>query len=265
MIPPNLIIHLRVSPDSINEDGRIYYKGGSFPNDALFDYKPLIPSEPSPFVETDHEVMAEKGEPQGIMGNSTESNASFLQNEDSQVSETKFVASPLRCWWDCNQFDGTIYRLPIHFNPDKTYSSIGSFCSPSCALAYNYSHTKDSFSTWKRCEYINTMYSDSDGMQPGEPIRCAPPRETLTDFGGSMSVDEFRNTSKHVCISYPPIRLVKPITTVINDVPKIPSMQIAVDTTRIELAERDVESKRTKEDHKNPVTLDAFMSNFTVH
>jgi hypothetical protein len=74
----------------------------------------------------------------------------------------------------------------------KVFKTCGSFCNWSCAKAYgrdtlSKTESFDRGALWllkKRCNASHDLTS---------PIRAAPPRQLLKEFGGTMSREEFRD------------------------------------------------------------------------
>jgi hypothetical protein len=106
----------------------------------------------------------------------------------------------LACWW-CTE---SLPHLPcIHF-PIKYYQqfdkfdTIGNFCSWECAKAYG----KDLKSPrWgEYLSFLTMMHRRALGRH--ENFFPAPRREALKKFGGTLTIEEFRNCSGKTC---PPI------------------------------------------------------------
>lgn len=128
-------------------------------------------------------------------------------------------ADALWCWHDCHPFTGRPFRMP--WSKDRktgTYSVLGYFCSPACARAYN--------NNWGRCsagksrrdtliielavKYYGYSYrSKKNGTAPAYSLfPCAPDKLLLKEFGGPLSIEEFRaytrsDCEKHLSLEYP--------------------------------------------------------------
>lgn len=110
----------------------------------------------------------------------------------------------VRCHWCCHQFVGAPVSLPARlcsYTPHqgqggegvvRRWEVSGCFCSVNCAAAYNFAENGDSDSMWETYALLNRMHEPalSDRILP------APPREALMDFGGYLSIDEFRALSQ---------------------------------------------------------------------
>ena len=98
------------------------------------------------------------------------------------------------CWWCCHSFDGEPLTMPCRYDErrNKFYTS-GNYCSWSCIK----SHAIDKFGDCRGgivCGNIimmrRRMYSQSGS------VKCAPDRFKLKEFGGSMTIEEFRGNYK---------------------------------------------------------------------
>ena len=104
------------------------------------------------------------------------------------------------CWHCCHQYEGNGFRLPRIFDPtDNIFHVYGWFCSANCAKAYILEH-----STFDRGYQMNIfvrMLRDVYGIDTS--INEAPPRMSLTMFGGPFDIESFR-TQKNVCLLVTP-------------------------------------------------------------
>jgi hypothetical protein len=109
-----------------------------------------------------------------------------------------------RCWWCHHTFDNEPIQLPEDCI-GKTFSCIGNFCSFPCVKAYNLNiHDTN---VQKRDTLINILYYNMYNVIT--PILPAPHWTTLNEYGGILSIEEFRKASKNYEKSYivlkPPI------------------------------------------------------------
>ena len=104
------------------------------------------------------------------------------------------------CWHCCHSFEGAGMRLPRIFDPsEKVYHVYGWFCSANCAKAYILEH-----STFDRGYQMNIfvrMLRDVYGIS--DSVNEAPPRISLSMFGGPFDIEAFR-TQKNVCVPVTP-------------------------------------------------------------
>ena len=91
------------------------------------------------------------------------------------------------CFWCSHPFEGRPCVLP-QACADGVWKVYGNFCTPSCGLSYLLNQTMDTHIRWERIALLNRLYSSSIGGG----IYPAPSRETLTAFGGTFSISEYR-------------------------------------------------------------------------
>ena len=150
------------------------------------------------------------------------------------------------CWWCCHNFDTVPIGIPVDYNSKTNKFRVkGIFCGFSCLLAYKTSD--NTFGTTKIDSLIIFMYKKLTGKLPNRdsrknvlfttdlsdifdenndndvklkeeyinsitsfistPLKEAPNRSTLKMFGGELSIEEFRNSTKeskiYKMINYP--------------------------------------------------------------
>jgi len=97
------------------------------------------------------------------------------------------------CWWCCHTFDTKPLSLPISYNDKlKKFEVYGNFCSFSCMKAYNKNDNRSNKNN--RCTLITMMMNEMiEDFNISNNISIAPPRECLKMFGGTMTIENFRN------------------------------------------------------------------------
>lgn len=130
----------------------------------------------------------------------------------------------LHCWWCVHPFEGTAVAAPLSYD-DRTckFRVYGNFCSFACVGAYLNSdplyagnNTKSVFEYMKRKCSVPRYVID------------APPRYVLKCFGGPLSIEEFRESTKYSqykIVKHPCIPLESHVQEVsftekVNSVPK---------------------------------------------
>ncbi len=125
------------------------------------------------------------------------------------------VAKPKRhCWWDRNAFSGEPISVPIAHRPKTIrkqcttqsqnynfvicepvqsekdrFDSVGSFCSPQCALAFIKDNSHDPL--YRRSEFqLKYLFH--------EPFVAAPHWKMLNQYGGHLTISEFRKTFSNI-------------------------------------------------------------------
>ena len=97
----------------------------------------------------------------------------------------------IACWWCTFMFDTLPCFIPERYNDNKFYV-FGCFCSFSCASAYNVALCD--YKVFDRNSLLIRLYQIITGKY-GD-IQIAPPKEVLERYGGSITIDEFRNRNK---------------------------------------------------------------------
>jgi len=157
--------------------------------------------------------------------------ASFYQ-KDEWLNQTDIA-----CWWCCHQFDTVPIGFPVKYQNNK-FQTRGIFCSFACAIAHNKNekaNTKDGNALihflYKKLTGIQVIQDEKSYRQVLENtmniedpqlkktyidalveltttgLESAPPRCTLKMFGGELSIEEFRKSSRehtvYKLIKYP--------------------------------------------------------------
>jgi hypothetical protein len=95
-----------------------------------------------------------------------------------------------KCLWCKHNFETPAVELPEDYYNDTFFCS-GNFCSWNCVKAFNID--LNDTTTWKRESLLNLMYYKTYGIF--KEIIPAPSWLMLEDFGGIMSIKEFRHLS----------------------------------------------------------------------
>ena len=97
------------------------------------------------------------------------------------------------CWWCCHPFEGDPLHLPHKYDDlRKRFETMGNFCSWECMKTFNMDHNKT------RCGIIagNIVLLHKAMYGRVGFIKCAPSRFALKEFGGTLTIEEFREISK---------------------------------------------------------------------
>lgn len=107
------------------------------------------------------------------------------------------------CWWCCHTFDDVPLHLPYKYDAlRKKFDTMGCFCSWGCMKSYNIMYNR--VRSGIIASNIALMYKSVHGHLAA--IKCAPNRYSLKEFGGTLSIEEFRNMTKNgtrVIVSMP--------------------------------------------------------------
>lgn len=107
------------------------------------------------------------------------------------------------CWWCCHQFDTVPIGLPVDYDIKQGKFRVkGVFCSFACMTTY-----KDECCKHVHEHLIKYLHSKLTATPLDTVIDRAPPRQALKMFGGELSIDEFRSSTKahkiYKMIEYP--------------------------------------------------------------
>lgn len=104
-----------------------------------------------------------------------------VANETRTLPESVCAA----CFWCAGTFEGRPVVLPTQ-EEGGVYTVYGNFCTLSCSLSYLLNEHVDPQVRWERQALLHRMYSQISSIHP------APPRESLSFFGGVLSHSQYR-------------------------------------------------------------------------
>jgi hypothetical protein len=184
-------------------------------------------------------------------------NTDLLKTVLSKVQVERYTPQTA-CFWCAHHFDWAACVLPLSYDVyNSIYSCEGNFCSPECALAYNYSDNKISDSTkWNRHALLGHLYND---LYTNRTLSPAPPRSLLRLFGGPLDIQQYRDyitSDNNIVLSeIHPIRLLFPSMNVqgpLRDIKKY----VSLSSDAVEKASEQLRLKRSKPVNVNVPTLD---------
>jgi hypothetical protein len=180
-----------------------------------------------------------------------------VTNEGMSLPENTQTA----CFWCSGAFDGKPVVLPVS-EKEGVYKVYGNFCTLACGLSHLLHEHIDSQVRWERQALFHRMYKQTDMIHP------APPKESLSFFGGSLSHAEYRDIilkkNIRVDIHLPPI--ISILSTL--DTKPIDFYESSLKNTIVKekdvIIQKPVDSalrlKRTKPLKDKDSTLDAVMN-----
>lgn len=108
--------------------------------------------------------------------------------EDQYSSGKEIITSDYRCYYCHHTFPNKPFFLPTDYSSElNRYKVFGNFCSPNCVKSYALNHKIYS----NKAYLVGQMYRKLMG---NINIKCAPPIQCLKEYGGIMSISEFRDT-----------------------------------------------------------------------
>lgn len=132
--------------------------------------------------------------------------------EDSKVSSENLEYNNVKCWYCRNYFKGPPVRLPENYFKGK-FICTGNFCSYNCAMSYNIDLNDEKTSL--RNSLINLLFQKT--YNKNELIKPAPSWKVLKEYGGILTIEQFRdnlkqNTNEYVYLHPPLISSVSQIS-----------------------------------------------------
>lgn len=109
-----------------------------------------------------------------------------IEQNKTDVSYSNYSKST-KCWWCRNNFDTPAISLPEDYFLEK-FICIGHFCSFNCAMSYNLEINDQK--TWKRKSLLSLLYQKT--YSKFKEINPAPSWRVLKEYGGSLTIEEFR-------------------------------------------------------------------------
>lgn len=121
------------------------------------------------------------------------------------IKESQYPKSTdIKCWWCSYNFITVPCGIPFNYT-DGCYEVYGCFCSFNCSLAYLYKNNFDKKN--EKLAYLALMYRKIFNEEP--VYNPSPPKELLCDYGGNMTIEEYRelciDTTINKNIVLPPI------------------------------------------------------------
>jgi hypothetical protein len=153
-----------------------------------------------------------------------------------------------KCWWDKHYFNTPPVEMPVsYFN--GIFNCEGKFCSWECMMAYNISINDENVA--KRTSLIYMMYKKTYNSY--RIIKPASSWKVLIDFGGIISIEEFRENLLTNSLDYNYIK--PPMISRISYVEKIPIKKEEND----EVKNDDLILKRSKPLKSSKYNLESIM------
>ena len=110
--------------------------------------------------------------------------------DNLNIFVNKLKVTDKRCFNCHHSFDNPPFFLPFEYSSmlDK-YKIFGNFCSPSCVKSYSLNNKTFENKSFLVGQYYRKLFG------PDFRINCAPSIYDLIEYGGKMTIEEFRKTS----------------------------------------------------------------------
>ena len=107
------------------------------------------------------------------------------------VPKTSKCAEGSWCWWCCHGFEGPVLHMPFKWDSrSNKFETMGAFCSWGCMKAFNLDRNGVNHGGIV-AQNILVMKKQMCGGSV-TPICAAPSRYALKEFGGHLTIEQFR-------------------------------------------------------------------------
>ena len=168
-------------------------------------------------------------------------------NDTIYKPSTIICTNNSKCWWDKCSFNTPPLEMPESYY-NEIFKCSGIFCSWECKMAYNIEINDENVS--KRTSLIHYMYKKTYNVN--KIIKPAPSWKILTDFGGSITIQDFRLNLTTADFDYNYIK--PPMISRISYIEKIP-LKKEIDILKTD----DLVLKRTKPLKSSKYSLESIM------
>ena len=153
------------------------------------------------------------------------------------------------CWWCCHSFEGAPLSVPHRYDDRRSkFYTAGNFCSWSCVKSYaidKCGDVKGSIVCGNIVLMRRKMYNQIGHVKP------APNRFRLTEFGGDLTIEEFRENLTRDEGQPKPVDTAPVIDNVIPIMSNINKMNEIKNTTSSNNALKLKRNKPLKRNHNN--------------
>ena len=147
-------------------------------------------------IENDEDIFIKKNDSKDIQIKKLKDKINQLMNElDNNINEDELYNidsnnldnKDINCWWCRHRYTTPTVCLPESYFKNKFYT-FGNFCSYNCALSYNINLNDEKI--FKRTSLLYYFYKQTYAKTL--KIKQAPSWEILKEYGGMLSINEFR-------------------------------------------------------------------------
>lgn len=137
-------------------------------------------------------------------------NIAMCEFADANRRNEWIKSTSIWCGWCSHPFAGPPVSIPKWYI-NKTFFVSGCYCSYSCAAKHLFSRSDVNESDkWNYYNLLHLLRKKIIGLNETTKIELAPPRETLSVFGGYLSIDDFRNITKETNIHHKIYNILEP-------------------------------------------------------
>jgi hypothetical protein len=201
------------------------------------------------FIKPDNEnIYIDNNEIKQLRKKIEELTAKLFKHEKSIKPSIVVCEGNSKCWWDTHHFDTPPIEMPESYY-NNIFNCTGKFCSWECMMAYNIDINDENIS--KRTSLIYMQYKKT--YNTFKYIKPAPSWKILEDFGGIISIEDFRDNLTFNQLDYNYIK--PPMISRISYVEKIPLKKETDD----EIKNDDLILKRSKPLKSSKYSLESIM------
>ena len=122
--------------------------------------------------------------------------AAMCEFADANRRKEWLKSTSIWCKWCVHPFTGPPVSIPKWY-VNKTFFVSGCYCSYSCAAKHLFSRADvNENDKWKYYHLLHLLRKKILGTPQNVRIKLAPSQDTLHVFGGNLSINDFRNTTK---------------------------------------------------------------------
>ena len=122
--------------------------------------------------------------------------AAMCEFADANRRKEWLKSTSVWCKWCVHPFTGPPVSIPKWY-VNKTFFVSGCYCSYSCAAKHLFSRADvNENDKWKYYHLLHLLRKKILGTPQNVRIKLAPSQDTLHVFGGNLSINDFRNTTK---------------------------------------------------------------------
>jgi hypothetical protein len=157
------------------------------------------------FLKPEPKLIEKSSEDSDMTESLKTSTKGLLNNAVNKIQTHNLVFTKnTKCWWCRHHFMTPAIQLPEDYYND-TFYCIGNFCSFNCMKSYNLD-MNDSL-VYKRESLMNLLYFMTYSNY--KDINPAPSWMALEEYGGTLSIEDFRKNSivnsKEYLVLHPPL------------------------------------------------------------
>lgn len=252
----NMIIHLPIKSNEIDQMLNVDYKSIKSP-------KPFEENNNFAYIETNYENNCETKIQNSLK--TSDNNVKIINTNIEFYNNKNYNKLPIKthqhCLWCSHSFNTSPIGLPVSRNENKFYVK-GCFCSFNCALAYNFD--KNYSNKWEYSALLHMLYKLIYNKYTR--IIPAPSKELLNIYGGSLSIEEYRENlitnDKTYNLLHPPIVSVLPIIEEITNTSKMKeNLYVPLNLESLNTSNLSIKSELTKNCNKSNSnqTLQSYM------